>query len=98
MNNLDLQEYIEEFKRAKRIVEKGLDNEYYLFYHQKLDYVVPIAFQGNISLLNDFEGATINNIYNSSPDYKIKAIHIMRVPTREFKYYYDVCRFKGQEI
>lgn len=80
VNDLDLQEYIEDFNRAKRIMEKGLDNEYYLFYHQKLDYVVPIAFQSNVALLFDFEGANINNIYNHSPDYHIKCIHICVFP------------------
>ena len=80
INNLDLQEYIEEFNRAKRIEKKGWENEYYLFYYQKLDYVVPVAFQSNVALLIDFEGATINDIYNTSPDYHIKAVHICVFP------------------
>lgn len=80
INNLDLQEYIEEFNRAKRVAEKRWENEYYLFYYQKLDYVVPIAFQGNVALMLDFEGSIINDIYNKSPKYKIKSIHICVFP------------------
>lgn len=80
INNLDLQEYIQEFNRAKRIANKGWENEYNLFYYQKLDYVVPVAFQSNVALLIDFEGNTINNIYNMSPDYHMKSIHICVFP------------------
>ncbi|MFL0435529.1 hypothetical protein [Bacillus pumilus] len=80
INNLDLQEYTEGFNRAKRVEKKGWDNEYYLFYHQKLDYVVPIAFQSTIVLLTDFEGNIINNIYNYSPEYQMKSVHICVFP------------------
>ncbi|KIL26294.1 hypothetical protein B4133_2870 [Bacillus altitudinis] len=80
INNLDLQEYIEGFNRAKRVEKKGWENEYYLFYHQKLDYVVPIAFQSTVALLADFEGNIINNIYNYSPEYQIKSVHICVFP------------------
>src|SRR5690625_7376742 len=81
-NNLDLKEYIEGFNRAKKIENKGWDDEYYLIYHQKLDYVVPMAFQSNVALMVDFEGAIINNIYNESPNYKIKS-EIGRASCRE---------------
>lgn len=80
VNQLDLQEYITEFKKAKRIDEKGWDNEYYLFHHQILDYVVPIAAQTTVALLTDFEGNVINDIYNLSSTYKIQSIHICVFP------------------
>ncbi|SJZ82343.1 hypothetical protein [Selenihalanaerobacter shriftii] len=80
VNNLDLQEYYEGFKRAKRVDNKGWEKEYYLFYHQKLDYVVPIAFQSNITLLVDFEGNIINDLYNMSSQYKTRDIHICVFP------------------
>lgn len=83
VNQLDLQEYIAEFKKAKRIDEKGWDNEYFLFHHQILDYVVPIAAQTTVALLTDFEGNVINDIYNHSPDYKIQAIHVCVFPLVE---------------
>jgi hypothetical protein len=80
INDLDLKEFIEDFNRAKKIDKKGWDNEYYLIYHQKLDYVVPMAFQSNVALMIDIEGGIINDIYNDSPDYRIKAIHICVFP------------------
>ncbi|WP_416045844.1 hypothetical protein [Priestia megaterium] len=80
INHLDLKEYIEDFNKAKRIEKKGWDNEYYLFYHQKLDYVVPIAFQSNIALVIDFKGSIINDIYNKSSNYKIQSMHICVFP------------------
>ena len=83
VNNLDLKEYIEGFKRAKKVDEKGWENEYYLFYHQKLDYVVPIAFQSEITLLIDLEGNIINDIYNISSDYQVKSVHICVFPLEE---------------
>lgn len=83
-NYLDLKEYISGFNRAKKIIEKGWDNEYYLFYYEKLNYVVPIAFQGNISLLADFEGNIINDIYNTDPKYHTKGIHICIFPLAEY--------------
>lgn len=80
IKNLDLQEFIKGFNRAKRIAEKGWDNEYYLFYQQRLDYVVPIAFQNNVALIFDFDGYTINDIYNLSPTYEMQYIHICVFP------------------
>lgn len=80
INYLDLNEYINEFKATKRIIEKGLDNCYYLFYWEKLNYVVPIAFQDNIALISDISGKLINNVYNLSSDYKTKNIHICIFP------------------
>lgn len=83
INNLDLQEYIKEFKRAKKIDEKGWEHEYYLFYYEKLNYIVPVAFQGNITILSDFEGNIVNDIYNLSPDYRTKDVHICIFPLKD---------------
>jgi hypothetical protein len=80
VNTLDLQEFINGFKRAKKIDEKGWDGEYYLFYYERLGYVVPAAFQSNLTILSDFEGNTINDIYNMSPDYNTQDIHICIFP------------------
>lgn len=79
-NDLDLKEYIDGFKKAKRVVEKGWSNEYYLFYYKKLDYVVPLVFQSNVCLVVDLEGNIINQVYNKSPKYVLKPIHICVFP------------------
>ncbi|OZV13472.1 hypothetical protein CIW83_02700 [Tissierella sp. P1] len=80
VNELDLKENIEGFKRAKKINEKGWDNEYYLIYHKKLSYVVPLAFQSQLALQFDLEGNLINDIYYDSSKYKIQSMHLCVFP------------------
>lgn len=82
VNNLDLNEYIRGFKRAKKTIEKGWQREFYLFYFEKLNYVVPVAFQGEIALHFDLSGNRINNVYNKSKKYTIQTIHISIFPLK----------------
>lgn len=79
-NDLDLNEYINDFKRAKRVVEKGWSDEYYLFYYRKLDYVVPLVFQSNVTLIVDLEGNIVNQVYNTSSSYVLQSLHICVFP------------------
>lgn len=80
VGSLDLKEYIAGFKKAKRASQKNWENEYYVCYYEKLDYVVPIAFQGCVALICDFDGKIINDIYNPSPEYLVKSINICVFP------------------
>ncbi|ABD82719.1 hypothetical protein [Saccharophagus degradans] len=80
INRLDLNEYIRSFKRAKRIIDKGYKDEYYLFYYEKLDYTVPMAFQGELSLHFDLDDNIINNVYNKSKKYKLQSLHVSVFP------------------
>lgn len=80
VSKLDLNEYIRGFKRAKKVIEKGWDKEYYLFYYDKLHYKAPIAFQGEVVLNFDFNGMTINNVYNKNSKYKIQSLHVSVFP------------------
>lgn len=77
---MDLNEYIESYKKAKKSIDKNSTSDYYLCYYEKLNYVVPIAFQGAIALIADFNRNIINNIYNMSPEYKVKNINICVFP------------------
>ncbi len=79
-NTLDLNEYVENYKKTKKSIDKNSTSDYYLCYYEKLNYVVPIAFQGAIALISDFNGNIINNIYNMSPKYKVKNINICVFP------------------
>lgn len=78
--DLDLAEYLVEFERAKTAGAGKHDDWYYLCYYKQLDYVVPFAFQGPVVIVGDFEDNEINNIYNMSPNYHTKEIHIAVFP------------------
>lgn len=53
--SLDLSEYSSSFSRAQ-IGSLGKHNDwYYLCYYKKLNYTVPIAFQGGVVMVCDFE-------------------------------------------
>ena len=80
VSKLDLNEFEKGFQKAKKAINKNSTNDYYLCYYKKLDYVVPLAFQSYVALLCDFEGNTINDIYNYSSDYDIKYINICIFP------------------
>ena len=82
INNMDLKEYEDSYKKAKNALEKNSTNDYYVCYYEKLNYVVPIAFQGSVALAMDFEGNLINNIYNRSPEYVVRNIHISILPLK----------------
>lgn len=46
----------------------------------KLNYVVPIAFQGMIALITGVSGELINNQYNYAPDYSVEYLHLAIFP------------------
>ena len=82
INDMDLAEYINDFRKAKKAIEKDRSSEYYVCFFERLNYVVPLAFQCELALVFDFEGNIINDIYNESPDYEIKNIHICVFPLK----------------
>ena len=54
-----------------------------LFCYEKLNYVVPVAFQGSITLIVDLDGNIINNIYNKDDKYRTQDVHICIFPLKE---------------
>ena len=82
INEIDLKEYEKSYKKAKRAIEKNSTSDYYVCYYEKLDYVVPIAFQASLAMVMDFEGNIINDIYNPSAKYVIQNIHISILPLK----------------
>ena len=82
INKLDLNAYIDSYIKARRSIEKNNRTDYYICYYEKLDYVVPIAFQGSLCLAYDFDGNVINDIYNTSPEYDAKNIHLSILPLK----------------
>lgn len=83
IQKMDLLEYKNGFEKAKRLSKKDWKDEYYQFYYEKLDYVVPLAFQGSISLVVDLDGRIVNDIYNEDINYKIQDLHICIFPLKE---------------
>ncbi len=81
VNKLDLDEYMDGFHKAKKLSTKDKAG-YYVFFNTKLNYTVPMAFQGSIALISDLDGGVINNIYDHSPGYKTQDIHICVFPLK----------------
>lgn len=82
VNKMDLKEYEDSYRKAKKALEKGKSKDYYVCFYEKLNYVVPIAFQCSLALYVDFNGNIINNIYNYSSNYRIQNIHINILPLK----------------
>ncbi|MBP3597579.1 MAG: hypothetical protein J6J60_09360 [Clostridia bacterium] len=80
---LDLFEYKKAYEKAKRISIKNWENEYYIIFFKKLDYVVPIAYQNNIALVCDIKGNIINDIYSTDDKYKIQDIQLCIFPLKD---------------
>lgn len=83
IGNIDLNEYKQGFEKAKRLSKKNWDGEYYVFYYNKLNYVVPIAFQGSVALVVDLDGQVVNDIYCQNPNYHIEDMHICIFPLKD---------------
>lgn len=83
IKNLDLKDFGWEYLRAKHIIENNIDNSYNLLFWKKLDYVIPIAFQGQVVLYGDLEGNIASNIYDFSDTNIVKNLHICLFPLKE---------------
>lgn len=80
INYLDLNEIEREIKRDLEILSKSSTSSFKLIFSEKLNYVVPIAFQGHIALVGDLNGDTINDIYNKSESNVVENINICVFP------------------
>lgn len=83
-NNSDLKEFTDGYNLSKRSSDKEHNNNYYMFFCEKLDYIVPIAFQNTIVLPVDLKGGLINDVHHSSKHYKLQGVHICIFPLEEF--------------
>lgn len=83
IQNIDLKEYKEGFEKAKRLSKKKWSSEYYVFFYEKLNYVVPIAFQSTVSLVVDLDRKIVNDIYYENPKYRIEDFHICVFPLKD---------------
>ena len=83
INALDLNEIKEELDRDMKILSKESSSSFKLIFWEKLNYVVPIAFQGHIALVGDLKGNTINNIYFKDDKYRIENINVCVFPLKK---------------
>ena len=77
---MDLGEYYSSINKAKSLLKKQSNDGYYLFYYKVLDYVAPIAYQGQVTLYVDFDGNIINDLYCLDAKYKTKDLHVCIFP------------------
>lgn len=73
---LDLKEYKSNLFRAYHILERNLKSGYNCIFSTMLNYKVPIAFQGAITLQQDLLGKEINDIYAYDEKIKLQDIHL----------------------
>lgn len=79
VNFLDERDFWWDYCRIKDMMEFG-NGTFNLFYWEKLNYKVPIAFQGMVTLYGDLEGGLITDIYNKSEDVIVKHMHLCIFP------------------
>lgn len=83
IKRIDLNEDTKEFERAKRLCKKSDNNEYEIIWYTKLDYVIPLTYQGTIALISDLNGDIINNVYLPDPTYRIASLHLCLFPLKK---------------
>ncbi len=83
VRELDLSESEKNLRKAIH-VGSGSARGYDLFLFERIDHVVPFAFQGMVNLISDFDGGMINNVFNYSSNYKIEPVHLCVFPCSGF--------------
>ncbi len=83
IHNLDIRDYLFSIKRSKKIIDKNLKSGYKLLYWNLFPYVVPIAAQSAIAVHKNYNGETINDNYDYSPDIRMQDLHICVFPLKE---------------
>lgn len=82
ITNQDLIEYEKDFQYAKKAYDKSdkWDDYFYLGWYKRLNYVVPIAFQGAVCVPIDLEGNTINDVYEEGEKYRVQDLQVCIFP------------------
>jgi hypothetical protein len=86
ITNIDLRDYEKRFNDIRKHLQKyPNDSAYYMCFYKKLDYVVPFAFQGKVTLISGFDNDIIHDIYDFSADTnKFEDLHICVFPLKNF--------------
>ena len=78
----DIEECYEIFRKAKEYLISPKDWLRVVSY-DKLDYTVPIAYQGMVGLVTGMNGELINDNYNHKKNYNIEYLHLAVFPLKE---------------
>ena len=78
----DVEECYEIFRKAKDYLSSSKSWLRVVSY-DKLNYTVPIAFQGMIALVTGVNGEVINDNFNHKRNYKIEYLHLAVFPLKE---------------
>lgn len=78
--DLDKKDFLYDYERAKKAVKTNEEDSFELIVWKELDYVIPIAFQGSITLYGDLEGNLVTDLYDKSEDVFVPHFHICFFP------------------
>ena len=82
IKELDRKDFGWEYLRTKKIIEDETEQVFNLVYWKRLNYVIPIAFQGQTALYGDLKGNIVTDIYDFSETNIVKNIHICLFPLK----------------
>lgn len=82
VNSLDERDFWWDFVRIREMIylSDQKKSKFKTFYWRKLDYIIPVAFQGLVTLYGDLDGNMVTDIYNTSEDLIVKHLHICMFP------------------
>lgn len=80
IQGLDIRDYLFDYRRSKKIIDKGLKSGYILLFSTLLPYVVPIAAQTGITLVHDLQGNIVNDIFDMSSNIRMQSLHCCIFP------------------
>lgn len=96
VNTLDERDFWLDFLRIKEMINLPRETEntaYKMFFWKKLDHVIPIAFQGLVTLYGDLEGRMITDTYSTSEEIVVKYMHVCMFPLENssvvFAFYHE---------
>lgn len=79
---LDVRDYLFDFKRAKKIIDKNLKSGYVLMFYHILNYVTPIVMQSPIAVHRDIDGEIVNDVNDYNHNIKMQALHVGIFPLK----------------
>lgn len=84
IEDLDLRDYELDYWRARKaVLGEAEQKNYKIVFWKKIDHIIPIAFQGLVTLYGDLKGNIVNDVYNNDEKVKIQSLHVCLFPLME---------------